>query len=135
MSVRVLPPARLYGGVGDPQALVIYWPTMPCFIAGRPHPTGRDMSATSTRQPRPRRHRYFAETSMATKRCSVPVSHGIQINGVDIIRWNDRSDRGLVMVRPLKAINKVWEKMGDAARRRASPVFVELDQAELGESR
>lgn len=38
---------------------------------------------------------------------------GIQINGVDIIRWN--TDGKIidfkVMVRPLKAINKVWEKM------------------------
>lgn len=40
---------------------------------------------------------------------------GIQINGVDIIRWNE--DRKIsdfkVMIRPLKAINKVWEKMGE----------------------
>ena len=37
----------------------------------------------------------------------------IQINGVDIIRWNDRGKiiDFKVMVRPLKAINKVWEKM------------------------
>ena len=38
---------------------------------------------------------------------------GIAINGVDIIRWN--SDGKIsdfkVMVRPLKAINKVWETM------------------------
>lgn len=39
---------------------------------------------------------------------------GIQVNGVDIISWNDD---GLiqdfkVMIRPLKAINKVWEEMG-----------------------
>ena len=40
---------------------------------------------------------------------------GIQINGVDIIRWNDEGKiRDFkVMVRPLKAINKVWEKMGE----------------------
>ena len=39
---------------------------------------------------------------------------GIQINGVDIIRWNDEGKISdfKVMVRPLKAINKVWEKMG-----------------------
>lgn len=38
---------------------------------------------------------------------------GIQINGVDIIRWNDdgKIQDFKVMVRPLKAINKVWEKM------------------------
>jgi hypothetical protein len=37
----------------------------------------------------------------------------IQINGVDIIRWNDEGKivDFKVMVRPLKAINKVWEKM------------------------
>ena len=38
----------------------------------------------------------------------------ILVNGVDIIEWNDE---GLiqdfkVMVRPLKAINKVWDEMG-----------------------
>jgi hypothetical protein len=39
---------------------------------------------------------------------------GIYINGVDIIRWNGDSKISdfKVMVRPLKAINKVWEKMG-----------------------
>jgi len=38
---------------------------------------------------------------------------GIQINGVDIIRWNadGQIEDFKVMVRPLKAINKVWEKM------------------------
>src|SRR3546814_20869518 len=38
---------------------------------------------------------------------------GIQINGVDIIRWNDEGKINdfKVMVRPLKAVNKVWEKM------------------------
>ncbi|MBN8843937.1 MAG: nuclear transport factor 2 family protein [Sphingomonadales bacterium] len=38
---------------------------------------------------------------------------GIQINGVDIIRWGDdgKIKDFKVMVRPLKAINKVWEKM------------------------
>lgn len=38
---------------------------------------------------------------------------GVTINGVDIIRWN--SDGKIsdfkVMVRPLKAINKVWDMM------------------------
>ena len=40
---------------------------------------------------------------------------GIQINGVDIIRWNDdgKISDFKVMIRPLKAINKVWEKMGE----------------------
>lgn len=38
---------------------------------------------------------------------------GIQINGVDIIRWDSEGKISdfKVMVRPLKAINKVWEKM------------------------
>lgn len=38
----------------------------------------------------------------------------IHVNGVDIIEWNEE---GLiqdfkVIVRPLQAINKVWEEMG-----------------------
>ncbi len=39
---------------------------------------------------------------------------GIQVNGVDIISWNDEGkiQDFRVMVRPLKAINKVWEEMG-----------------------
>ncbi len=38
---------------------------------------------------------------------------GIAINGVDIIRWNKDGTISdfKVMVRPLKAINKVWEMM------------------------
>jgi hypothetical protein len=38
---------------------------------------------------------------------------GITINGVDIIRWNEDGTISdfKVMVRPLKAINKVWELM------------------------
>ncbi len=37
----------------------------------------------------------------------------VEINGVDIIRWNEDGKiiDFKVMVRPLKAINKVWEKM------------------------
>jgi hypothetical protein len=40
---------------------------------------------------------------------------GIQINGVDIIRWSHEGkiQDFKVMVRPLKAINKVWEKMAE----------------------
>lgn len=39
---------------------------------------------------------------------------GVQINGVDIIRFNKEGKISdfKVMVRPLKAINKVWEMMG-----------------------
>lgn len=38
---------------------------------------------------------------------------GITVNGVDIIRFNDEGKISdfKVMVRPLKAINKVWEMM------------------------
>lgn len=38
---------------------------------------------------------------------------GIQVNGVDIISWNDdgKIQDFKVMIRPLKAINKVWEEM------------------------
>jgi hypothetical protein len=40
---------------------------------------------------------------------------GIQVNGVDIIRWNEAGhiEDFKVMVRPMKAMNKVWEKMGE----------------------
>ena len=39
---------------------------------------------------------------------------GIHINGVDIIRWNGGGliEDFKVLVRPLKAINKLWEMMG-----------------------
>jgi len=39
---------------------------------------------------------------------------GISVNGVDIIHWNADGQISdfKVMVRPLKAINKVWEMMG-----------------------
>ncbi|WP_374392917.1 nuclear transport factor 2 family protein [Sphingopyxis sp.] len=47
---------------------------------------------------------------------------GIQINGVDIIRWNDEGkiEDFKVMVRPLKAINKVCEKMAAMLAAQAS---------------
>ena len=47
---------------------------------------------------------------------------GIQINGVDIITWNTdgKISDFKVMVRPLKAINKVWEKMGAMLAAQAS---------------
>ncbi|MBI1403944.1 MAG: nuclear transport factor 2 family protein [Porphyrobacter sp.] len=43
----------------------------------------------------------------------VTVMDGITVNGVDIIRWNDAGKiiDFKVMIRPLKAINKVWEMM------------------------
>lgn len=39
---------------------------------------------------------------------------GIHVNGVDIISWNEEGKilDFKVMIRPLKAINKVWEEMG-----------------------
>jgi hypothetical protein len=41
---------------------------------------------------------------------------GIAINGVDILHWNDegRLTEFKVMIRPLKAINLIHQKMGDA---------------------
>jgi hypothetical protein len=46
---------------------------------------------------------------------------GITINGVDIIRLNDAGKISdfKVMVRPLKAINAVWEMMGAQLERAA----------------
>jgi hypothetical protein len=43
----------------------------------------------------------------------VTEMEGITVNGVDIIRWNAEGQITdfKVMVRPLKAINKVWEMM------------------------
>eukprot|EP00127_Corallochytrium_limacisporum_P004437 Clim_evm15s162 gene=Clim_evmTU15s162 len=39
---------------------------------------------------------------------------GIEVNGVDLIHWNSEGhiDDFKVMVRPMKAMNKLWEKMG-----------------------
>ena len=39
---------------------------------------------------------------------------GITVNGVDMIRWNDegRITDFKVMIRPLKAINLIHQKMG-----------------------
>ena len=39
----------------------------------------------------------------------------IEINGVDIVSWdeNDQITDFKVMVRPVKAVNKLWEKMGE----------------------
>lgn len=48
---------------------------------------------------------------------------GIHVNGVDIIRWN--TDGKIidfkVMVRPMKAMNKLWELMAAQLGARASP--------------
>ena len=39
---------------------------------------------------------------------------GIHINGIDIIHWNDEGkiQNFKVLVRPMKALNMLWEKMG-----------------------
>ena len=44
---------------------------------------------------------------------------GILINGVDMIKWNDdgRITEFKVMIRPLKAINLIHQKMGEMLRR------------------
>ena len=59
--------------------------------------------------------RYLREIVDGDQACLEFASEldGIHINGVDIIRWNDEGkiQDFKVMVRPLKAINKVWEKM------------------------
>ena len=43
------------------------------------------------------------------------VVDGIEINGVDIITWDEggKITDFKVMVRPVKAVNKLWEKMGE----------------------
>ena len=40
---------------------------------------------------------------------------GVHVNGVDIISWdeNDQSTEFKVLVRPVKAVNKLWERMGE----------------------
>ena len=47
---------------------------------------------------------------------------GIQVNGVDLIRWNDGGQiiDFKVMLRPLKAINIVHQKMGELLQRLAT---------------
>jgi hypothetical protein len=49
------------------------------------------------------------------------VVEGISINGIDMIHWNaeGRIDHFKVMVRPLKAVNKLHEMMGRALQRGA----------------
>ncbi|MAK11461.1 MAG: nuclear transport factor 2 family protein [Rhizobiales bacterium TMED83] len=43
------------------------------------------------------------------------VVDGIEVNGVDIVSWDadDQITDFKVMVRPVKAVNKLWEKMGE----------------------
>lgn len=51
------------------------------------------------------------------------VIDGIAVNGVDMIRWNDAGQviDFKVMVRPLKAINAVHQKMGEMLARMKPP--------------
>lgn len=50
------------------------------------------------------------------------VLDGIQVNGVDMIRWNDAGQITdfKVMLRPLKAVNLIHQKMGEMLQRQAS---------------
>jgi hypothetical protein len=50
------------------------------------------------------------------------VVEGITVNGIDMIHWNDagRIDHFKVMVRPLKAVNKLHEMMGRALQQGAA---------------
>ena len=43
------------------------------------------------------------------------VLDGVEVNGVDILSWdeNDLITEFKVMVRPVKAVNIIWEKMGE----------------------
>lgn len=54
---------------------------------------------------------YGADSAVLEFEC---VVEGITVNGIDMIHWDaeGRIDRFKVMVRPLKAVNKVHEMMG-----------------------
>ena len=47
---------------------------------------------------------------------------GVRINGVDMIRWNDAGQVTdfKVMLRPLKAVNLIHQKMGEMLQRQAA---------------
>ena len=51
------------------------------------------------------------------------VVEGIEINGVDIITWdeNGKITDFKVMVRPVKAVNKLWEKWAKCSNCRNPP--------------
>lgn len=61
---------------------------------------------------------FGADSAVLEFECEV---EGINVNGVDIIHWNTegRIDHFKVMVRPLKAVNKVHEMMGRQLQRTA----------------
>jgi len=62
---------------------------------------------------------YGADSAVLEFEC---VVEGITINGIDMIHWNaeGRIDHFKVMVRPLKAVNKLHEMMGRELQRAAS---------------
>lgn len=61
-----------------------------------------------------------ADSAVLEFACTVD---GIQINGVDMIHWNAAGQitRFKVMVRPLKAIQKLHERMAQALQQSAPP--------------
>ena len=61
---------------------------------------------------------FNADSAVLEFECTV---EGILINGIDMIRWNDdgKIDHFKVMVRPLKAVNKLHEMMGRELQRAA----------------
>ena len=62
---------------------------------------------------------YGADSAVLEFECEV---EGISINGIDMIHWNaeGRIDHFKVMVRPLKAVNKLHEMMGRELQRGAA---------------
>ena len=64
-------------------------------------------------------HWYGPDSAVLEFECEV---EGITVNGIDMIHWNaaGRINHFKVLVRPLKAINKVHEMMGRALQRGAA---------------
>jgi hypothetical protein len=62
---------------------------------------------------------FGSDSAVLEFECTV---EGITVNGIDMIHWNadGRIDRFKVMVRPLKAVNKLHETMGRELQRAAS---------------
>jgi hypothetical protein len=64
-------------------------------------------------------HWFGPESAVLEFEC---VVEGITVNGIDMIHWNaaGQIDHFKVMVRPLKAVNKLHELMGRALQRAAA---------------
>jgi ketosteroid isomerase-like protein len=62
---------------------------------------------------------HAADSAVLEFACTI---EGIEVNGIDMIHWNaaGQIDRFKVMVRPLKAINKLHEMMGRELQRLAA---------------